>query len=296
MTRSRGPARPARPWGAIPASVAIVLGWWLVAHSSGQGWVQDLGDLVAAGVVVGLLGPWLVLRGVRVEIVAAPTDAAAGLPAEIAVRTNRPARLTPVGPAGPARTEGPLVLIPARRGVLDVVVLEVATAAPFGLQWWSRRVVLPLPHPLHVSPRCGAAAPLETLLPDDGGETDGAARRSGPAGDLRAPRPYRPGDARRLVHWPASAHTAELMVRETEQPLGRPAELVVNLPADGEEAEAAAERALGTVLALLDRDVPVLLSTDEADGPRRALVRDRRDAGRRLAAAVAGPGHRRDQR
>lgn len=283
---SYGRAHPGRPWGPIPSSLAIVLAWWLVAHSSGQGWVQDLGDVVAAAVLVGLVGPWPALRRVRLEIVEAPADGHAGHPCELVVRTTRPARLTPVQPPGPARTEGALVLLPTGRGVLTSVTLDVATAAPFGLQWWTRRVELPLPAQLHVAPRRGAAAELEPFLPAEGGGAEGSGRRSGPDGDLHASRPYLPGDARRLVHWPASAHTAELMVRELERPLGQPAEMVVSLPADPARAEAEAERALGTVLALLDRDVAVLLTTQERGGARTALVRDRREAARRMAAAV----------
>ena len=285
MSPARGRCRPARPWGAIPASVAIVAGWWLVAHNSGQGWVQDLGDLVASAVTAGLAGPWWALRRARLEIVDAPTDGTAGLPLEIVVRSNRPVRLTPVSGAGRAVTGGTLVLTPARRGVHHSVTVEVATAAPFGIQWWTRREELPLPAPLYVSPRRGVPAPLGPLLAEErGGE---AGRRSGTDGELRAPRPYRPGDARRLVHWPASAHAGEMMVRELEQAHRPPAELAVTLPTDPDAAERLAERSLATVLALLDLDTPVMLTTDEGSGPRIALVRSRRDAARRLAASVA---------
>jgi uncharacterized protein (DUF58 family) len=281
-----GRSRPSRPWGPIPSSIAVVLGWWLVAHSSGQGWVQVLGDVVAGGLLVGLVGPWLALRAIRVELLEVPSDAVAGAPVEIAVRTTRPARLTAVSPTGPPRTGGPLTLVPARRGVFPSLTVEVATAAPFGIQWWSRRVELPLTNPLHVAPRRGPAATLGRTTPQDGTDRQGAPRRTGADGDLRAPRPYRPGDSRRLVHWPASAHAGELMVRELERPLGQPVELVVVLPADPDAAEAEAERALGTVLALLERDVPVVLTTDEPGGRRTAAVRDRADAARRLAVAV----------
>ena len=284
MTVTR--CRPGRPFGPIPSAAAIVLGWWLVAHSSGQGWVQALGDVVAAGILIGLVGPWLVLRRVEVTVLDHPADTSAGHPVEVTVRTSRAARLTPVAPPGPPRSSPPLILTPVRHGIVTEVEIEIGTAVPFGLQWWVRRVRLALPHPIHVAPRRGPAARLEPFLPDDGSGPEGAQRRDGPDGDLRAPRPYRPGDARRLVHWPATAHTGELMVRELERPVGRPAELVVSLPPDPEQAEAEAEAAFGTILSLLERDVPVLLTTDEAAGPRTDLVLDRRQAARRMAAAV----------
>ena len=279
-------AHPARPWGAIPSGVGVLLAWWLVAHSSGQGWVQALGDVVAGGILVGLLGPWWAVRAIRLELLEAPADAQVGRPVEVAVRTSRPARLTPLTPAGPASTDLPMVLVPVRRGIHNSIVVEVATAAPFGLQWWARKLELPLANPLYVAPRRGPSSPLVPRRRDDGRDEEGQPRRNAPTGDLRAPRPYRPGDSRRLVHWPASAHTGELMVRELERPRGRPAELVVVLPPDAAAAEAEAARAFGTVLALLDRDIPVLLTTEEAGGPRRAVVTDRREAGRRLAAAL----------
>jgi len=63
--------------------------------------------------------------------------------------------------------------------------------------------------------------------------------------------------------------------------------VVVDLPADADEAERVAERALGTVVELLrDGDV-VTLRTLEPSGTMTRRVRDRRQAGRRLARAVA---------
>lgn len=287
MKPGYGLCRPTRPLGAIPASVAVVLGWWAVAHSSGQGWVQNLGDLVAAAVAVGLLGPWVVLRGTRVEVLDCPADGAAGLAVEVRLRVGGSARITPVSPGGPDRTDGHLVLEPRTRGVFRAITVDVASAAPFGLQWWSRRVVLPLPHPLYVAPRRGRPYGIDPIRPDDGRKPGGPGRHTGVDGDLRAPRPYRPGDAVRLVHWPASAHTGELMVRELERPQGPPAEMVVVLPPGTADAEAEAERAYATVLGLLERDTPVLLTTREASGPITAMVRERTEAGRRLAAAVS---------
>jgi hypothetical protein len=81
------------------------------------------------------------------------------------------------------------------------------------------------------------------------------------------------------------------MVRELEAPAAEPVSLQVALPVDADEAERVAERALGTVLYLLDRGTPVVLGTVEASGPVRGPVEDRRTAGRRLARAVATPGN-----
>ena len=110
-------------------------------------------------------------------------------------------------------------------------------------------------------------------------------------GEPRGARPYRPGDDRRQVHWQAFAHTGELMVREREAPAAEPVTLQVTLPVDPDEAERVAERALGTVVYLLDRGAPVVLGTVESSGPVRGPVEDRRIAGRRLARAVATPGN-----
>ena len=77
------------------------------------------------------------------------------------------------------------------------------------------------------------------------------------------------------------------MVRELERPSAAPVTVTVTLPADPEEAERVAERALGTVVLLLGQGVPVLMATVETAGPVLAPVPDRRAAGRRLARAQA---------
>ena len=76
------------------------------------------------------------------------------------------------------------------------------------------------------------------------------------------------------------------MVREMERPTAEPVTVTVSLPPDAEEAERISERALGTIVLLLDRGLPVVLGTTEASGPVEAPVEDRRQAGRRLARAV----------
>jgi uncharacterized protein (DUF58 family) len=282
----------------ILVAVMIIAIWWLVAHNGGSGWVQLLGDLVFGALCIGVLGPWLVVTWAHLEVRSTPADGVAGLPVEIRVDAGTRLRVRPVDPpgdevfVGPARQKGAVddrvVVVPIGRGVHDTVTLDIASAAPFAVQWWTRRLRLPLPSTLHVAPRRGRPRPPSTSPQEDVGEV-----RDQPRTDMGLPRgarPYVPGDSRRVVHWRATAHAGKLMVRELEHPSAGPVTVTVDLPDDPEEAERVAESALGTVVQLLDRGAPVLLRTLEPPGPVLAPVEDRRSAGRRLARAVARRG------
>jgi uncharacterized protein (DUF58 family) len=285
------------------ALAVTVLGtWWLVAHNSGAGWVQALGDLVFGALVIGILGPSLILARARIRVERAPMDGRAGLPVEVEMTASTRLRVRPVEPpgaeafVGPARGSrsdaGAAMLLPARRGLHDTIVVDVATAAPFGLQWWTRRIGVPLTSTLHIAPRRGQTIPLPRWTDEDAGEHH--PRVPAQAGEARGTRQYRSGDNRRRMHWPATAHAGELMVRELEGPAAEPVTVTVVLPPDPEQAERVAEQALGTVLRLLDRGGQVLLATTETAGPVTAVVTDRRSAGRRLARAVGTTGARAD--
>jgi uncharacterized protein (DUF58 family) len=279
----------------MAAAVAIMGTWWLVAHNGGSGWVQVLGDVVFGALFIGILGPSVVIARAKVRVISAPMDATAGLPAEISIEATTRLRVRPASPPGPETFVGPvrgklstdhrITLLPTHRGVHERLTIDVATASPFGLQWWTREVHLPLPSTLHVAPRCGQPVALPSRVDEQHGET--SERSPANVGEPRGVRPYRPGDDRRHVHWPASAHAGELMVREMEGPTSEPITVTVNLPREPDEAERVAEQALGTVVSFLDRGAPVLLETTELTGPVAALVDDRRGAGRRLARAVA---------
>jgi uncharacterized protein (DUF58 family) len=279
----------------IAVAVAILGIWWLVAHNGGSGWVQALGDIVFGTIVVGILGPAVVLTRAKVAILNAPSDSVAGMPTEMRLEASTRLRVSPISPPGEEALLGPvgrrrapddrISLMPSHRGLYEMVTLDIATAAPFALQWWTRRVVLPLPAALHVSPRRGRPTSFPLRPTEEAGATVDWIQAD--VGQPRGARPYRPGDSRRQVHWRATAHAGELMVRELEGPSADPITVTVILPLDPIEAERVAESALGSIVQLLQQGAPVILSTVEHSGPVVSLVTDRRGAGRRLARAVA---------
>jgi uncharacterized protein (DUF58 family) len=295
--RAKGFIRPVRPVAPVGSALLVVLGWGLVGHNSGAGWVQALGDLVAGMLLAGLVGPAVFLARTRLAVEDSPVDATAGLPVDLGVTASSRVRVAPVEPKGPALFVGPrrsaagggedrlLTLVPSRRGVVSTVTVTVESAAPFGLMWWSRRIRLPLVRDLVVAPRLGEPVELPPVDDDRWGESARKSPRD--IGEPRGVRPYRPGDSRRWAHWPATAHSGELMVREMEGPTAEPAQVVVTLPPDEEAAEDVAQRAFGTLVALFDRGSSALLTTTESSGGRTGEVADRLSAGRRLARAVA---------
>jgi uncharacterized protein (DUF58 family) len=272
----------------VVASAAALGIWLIIAHDAGAGWVQAVGALVAGALVVGMLAPGAFVARARCRVVAAPYDASAGLPVTLEVWTSAPVELQPVDPPGPAVTTGrrgssTLDVRSEHRGVIDRCTLTIASAAPFGMLWWTRTVVVPLPHPLAVAPRVGVQV-RRPRAEDRFAHT--AIAGPGDSGDPRGVRPYEHGDRRTLVHWPATAHTGSLMVRESERPGRRSAVVDGRLPADLLQAERQAERVMADVDALLRSGVHVVLETAEPEGDVVAAVTSLHAAGRRLALAL----------
>jgi uncharacterized protein (DUF58 family) len=108
---------------------------------------------------------------------------------------------------------------------------------------------------------------------------------------VRSVRPYAAGDPAHLVHWPSTARTGTLVVRELEPPAPVGQAIVIDLRDLGRDRERAAAYAMGAAWAVLSAGGALVLCTAEAGGPVSALVRSHLDAGRRLARAVEGePG------
>jgi uncharacterized protein (DUF58 family) len=279
--------------GPVAGSALIVLAWTAVSHSSGSGWAQAVGALLAAVLLTGLVAPLVPTWRATVTCAASPSDGSVGGTATVAMVADGPLRLRPLRPGGRSalaggRWRGPrqvdLELVLSHRGVLESVVVEVASSAPFGLVWWAKEVTVPLSRPLHVAPRLGPLGVDQPPADDRAGDAD--RRRVSVVGDTRGIRPYRAGDLRRAVHWPATAHTGTLMVTESERPVDQPVVVEVDLPAEPEAAERAAEQALAVGTHHLVRGVPVLLITHEPGGRVGRVVVDRVELGRRLARAV----------
>ena len=120
-------ARPARPVAPIAVAAAILAIWWLVAHNGGSGWVQALGDIVFGTLVIGILGPGLVLARARVKVIDAPLHGTAGESAVLHLEASTRLRVRPVIPPGEEALVGPVggrrppeeqvSLLPPHRGV-----------------------------------------------------------------------------------------------------------------------------------------------------------------------------------
>lgn len=294
--RVRSRVHPLSWFAPVVGSAVSMAAWAGVAHSSGSGWVQAVGALLAAVLITGLVAPLFPARRASITCAASPSDTEAGRAVELSMVANGPVRIRPRYPAGqtvvaagPSRgtREVEVTITPDRRGVLDAVVVELASCAPFGLLWWAREVEVPLPRPLHVAPRYGRPGPIETLTDDSTG--DAPLRVPAGAGEPRGVRPYQSGDTRRSVHWPATSHVGSLMVREKERQTDDPIIVEVVLPPDPQQAEAEAERVMAAVTHHLLRGRSVILATRESGGRTVRLVRDRIDLGRRLARAVPWP-------
>ena len=290
----RGVPRPAVS-RAMVVLVLIGAAIFVIARTTGSGWLMVLLSALIGVLAVGVLSPPLALRTARLDVRAA-RDATAGRSLTVTVSVPVRARglrarlVEPEGSwfafEGPA--EGEIIAVPARRGVLREAVVDVTSAWPLGLVPWRRRLHLRLARPIEVGP-----APIDTEVPPPDARGNGADERSAPGwrdGDVvRGAREYVPGDPVKLVHWPATARTGTLMVKELDAPHRPGLVLVVDLRGGGAAAETAAGRAAGIANAALAAGAPVTLCTSEAGGPVSGRVDSPAEVGRRLARAMAGP-------
>lgn len=102
-----------------------------------------------------------------------------------------------------------------QRGLYSLGPLLVASTDPFGLA--RRSSTLGGRTPVTVAPAIVDLPPLAEFAGDTGGTLHSTTNQLGQGADNLIARPYVSGDSMRRIHWRATAHRDELMVRQEEQ-------------------------------------------------------------------------------
>ncbi len=103
----------------------------------------------------------------------------------------------------------------ARRGIRSIGPLTVTSTDPFGFA--RRRHVVGHAVPVTVAPAVVDLGAVSDLPGEAGGSVHTSTNQLGQGADNLVPRHYIPGDSMRRIHWRASAHRDQLMVRQEEQ-------------------------------------------------------------------------------
>jgi uncharacterized protein (DUF58 family) len=222
----------------LAALAALLCGFFLHA----QGFVL-FGSMVAV-IVLGVLWPWLSLRGLRGSVSFEKARAVEGERVEVCLTLDNRLPWAAYGLAVRAGLEGESVGIasapgrctarcrwaftPGRRGVYPLSTPFLTTGFPFGL--WENRRVLSVGAPLLVWPRTFPVGPVPLVGGDRQVGGNVSRNKVGSSGDVLGVRPYRRGDSPRRIHWGQSARHDRLIVCEL-QANGRP---VVQLVLDAD--------------------------------------------------------------
>lgn len=102
-----------------------------------------------------------------------------------------------------------------RRGVHAIGPLSVRSTDPFGLA--RRQNLFGEKTMVTVAPALVDLPPLTDFAGETGGTLHTTTNQLGQGADNLVARPYSPGDSMRRIHWRATAHRDELMVRQEEQ-------------------------------------------------------------------------------
>lgn len=272
---------------ALSLVLAVVL-----IHSVWRNTGSRLAIVAEVALVVALLAnlawsAWATGR-VSISVLDLPTDATAGDDVGCTIHVQGPSTPIAIRMISSPRARwfrvvptehGTLGAVAGSRGVATAAVFEISSTAPLGLVGINRRLVVDLPHALHVGPK--PVPVTDARLPE-------RRIRSSAEEDVRGTRAWTPGDPLRRVHWPTVARTGALAVREYEPPSTPTIHLVVDLGDGGVSGEAAAGRAAWVAAEALRRGHRVILSCVEPGGSVVGVVRSRLDVSRRLAAAVRG--------
>lgn len=134
-----------------------------------------------------------------------------------------------------------------RRGVWPIGPLVLRTVDPFGLA--QREQTFGETRTVTVVPEVFTLAPLTVRVGAAGGTAQTSSSRLGQGSDNLSPRRYIPGDSMRRIHWRATAHRGQLMVRQEEEESSPDALVVLDRAAarwakPGDDADPAFEAAV----------------------------------------------------
>jgi uncharacterized protein (DUF58 family) len=134
-----------------------------------------------------------------------------------------------------------------RRGVWPIGPLVLRTVDPFGLA--QREQAFGETRTVTVVPEVFTLAPLTVRVGAAGGTAHTSSSRLGQGSDNLSPRRYIPGDSMRRIHWRATAHRGQLMVRQEEEESSPDALVVLDRSAarwspPGDDADPAFEAAV----------------------------------------------------
>lgn len=102
-----------------------------------------------------------------------------------------------------------------KRGIHSIGPLSVRSTDPFALA--RRRTLFGERTPVTVAPALIDLPPLTDFAGETGGTLHTTTNQLGQGADNLVARPYVSGDSMRRIHWRATAHRDELMVRQEEQ-------------------------------------------------------------------------------
>lgn len=284
----------------LPAGVALFL-VAVVALSRGSGIDPRVAGVVGGTALSALLvgTAWSLLSMARLKLmVRSPGFATVGETVPLEVDVAGPTTgvlLRALDPTGPWQKVVPgtnrVAHLAEARGVYRVLRVQLWCRGGLGVLGRRRLVEIDLGHEVLVAPRSTPMSWRPEPLADELAESTPCVEVHRAGETARAVRPYAPGDPARMVHWPSSLRTGELVVRELEPPQHHGLAVVLWLAGPGDDAERAASRAMGLCSAVLAGGGSLLLCTIEATGPVAAPVNHPQQAGRRLARAVWGePG------
>lgn len=218
------------PFGILLGAAIVALLCGLFLHA--QGFVLCGGIL--AVMTLGVVWPWMSLRGLGGTIHFNRTRTSEGEPVEVHL-TLRNRLPWPVwglairdgfgGPssepvAGIASVPGRRTALchwsftPLCRGLYPLSVPKITTGFPFGL--WDTQRELEVEAPLVVWPRTYPVGPIPPVSGEHQVEGNVSRNKVGTNGDVLGVRPYRRGDVPRRIHWGQSARHDRLIVCELQ--------------------------------------------------------------------------------